>query len=69
MRITYEQHPHDVHAPAAHRGPHWQVDWPGRPPGPHPVNYRGMSSLATKRIRWQSQGCIAPGSANDQGEL
>jgi RHS repeat-associated protein len=36
MRITYEQHPYDVHAPAWHRGPHWHVDWPGRPPGPHP---------------------------------
>jgi hypothetical protein len=36
MRITYEAHPYHPNAPDYHRLPHWHVDWPGRPPGPHP---------------------------------
>jgi hypothetical protein len=28
-KITFEQHPYDVGAPASHSGPHWHVDWPG----------------------------------------
>ena len=36
MRVTYEQHPYHTNAPEFHRGPHWHVDWPGRPAGPHP---------------------------------
>jgi hypothetical protein len=36
MRITYEAHPYHPNAPDYHRLPHWHVDWPGRPAGPHP---------------------------------
>lgn len=36
LRITYEQHPYHTNAPDFHRLPHWHVDWPGRPQGPHP---------------------------------
>lgn len=28
IRITYEEHPYDVGAPARHRGPHWHLDSP-----------------------------------------
>ncbi len=28
VKITYEEHPYDVGAPARHRGPHWHLDTP-----------------------------------------